>query len=428
MYIDIIKDDKNEKTRVCEGCGRTLEIEQFKPLKIKNRITRRRKCMDCVKQERMTKCYEDGLELYKNDKSMRTARKYKEIARSRILPRKVLDFPLLARNEKFVRLLDYKQTWISTHGRCVVKAEDGSYKLLQGVPEPETGEVVYTLEKNVYDGEEKRWTYKECKIEACKLVIQTFIVNYDMKYNVMCWHAGNDLSDNYYKHLYPITAEQYAAIEKAYNEAGKISEKKIMRIVNEVNYKAEEWNPWYFRRSFEGVGYLGVAGVNYFAPSFIKWRNMIQRCYNAKVHKQKPYYKDIEVCEEWQNYSNLKIWYDEHDFNAAKKDLDKDLLGRGSNIYSPETCAFISHFLNTVFEERTAAKKGIEDSEGRYRVTMTILKKVYEVGTFDNKEEAEKAYDEYKREYVVELAQKSKGKVQDCVYEAMINWKREDVA
>lgn len=59
---------------------------------------------------------------------------------------------------------------------------------------------------------------------------------------------------------------------------------------------------------------------------------------------------------------------------------------------------------------------------------MTILKKVYEVGTFDNKEEAEKAYDEYKREYVVELAQKSKGKVQDCVYEAMINWKREDVA
>ena len=49
--------------------------------------------MDCVKQERMTKCYEDGLELYKNDKSMWAVRKYKEIARNRILPRKSLDFP-----------------------------------------------------------------------------------------------------------------------------------------------------------------------------------------------------------------------------------------------------------------------------------------------------------------------------------------------
>ena len=117
--------------------------------------------MDCVKQERMTKCYEDGLELYKNDKSMWAVRKYKEIARNRILPRKSLDFPLLARNEKFVRLLDYKQTWISTHGRCVVKAGNDSYKLLQGVPESETGELTYTLEKNVYDVEEKHWTYKE---------------------------------------------------------------------------------------------------------------------------------------------------------------------------------------------------------------------------------------------------------------------------
>ena len=425
MSFDNSNNNENEETRVCESCGRRLPIEQFTAYKRLIKTVRRRKCVDCVKQERMARCYEDGLELYKNDESMRIVRKYKEIAENRVLPRKAFNFPLLARNEKFVRLLDYKQTWISTYGRCVVKVEDGIYKLLQGVPAPDTGELTYTLEKNVYDAEEKHWTYKECKVEACKLVIQTFIVNYDMKYNTMCWHAGNDLSDNYYRHLYPVTAEQYAAIEKVYNDAGKISEKQIMKIVNAVEYKAEEWNPWYFRRCYEGIGYTGSAGIDYLSTPFIKWRNMIQRCYNTKILAKKPFYRDVEVCEEWQNYSNFKIWYDEHDFNAAKKDLDKDLMGRDSNVYSPETCAFISHFLNTVFEER---KKGIEDSEGRWKVTMTIMKKAYEVGTFDTKEEAEKAYDDYKREYVVELAQKSKGKVQDCVYEAMMNWKSEDVA
>lgn len=33
-------------------------------------------------------------------------------------------------------------------------------------------------------------------------------------------------------------------------------------------------------------------------------------------------------------------------------DLDKDLLCKDSREYSPETCSFITHYLNTVFEDR----------------------------------------------------------------------------
>ena len=46
-------------------------------------------------------------------------------------------------------------------------------------------------------------------------------------------------------------------------------------------------------------------------------------------------------------------------------DLDKDLLCNEANIYSPETCSFLSHYLNTVFEDREAPNTTLND-DGKY--------------------------------------------------------------
>ena len=99
---------------------------------------------------------------------------------------------------------------------------------------------------------------------------------------------------------------------------------------------------------------------------------MIQRCYNSKIHAYKPYYKDTRVCDEWQNFSNFKIWYDEHYIPGNAIDLDKDLLCNEANIYSPETCAFLSHYLNTVFEDREAPNTTLND-DGKYEVRIMIF-------------------------------------------------------
>lgn len=48
-----------------------------------------------------------------------------------------------------------------------------------------------------------------------------------------------------------------------------------------------------------------------------------------------------------------------------------------------------------------------------------------DVGTFDTKEEAYKGFSRFKEKYIKELAESCKGKVQDCVYNAMLNWKVE---
>ena len=150
---------------------------------------------------------------------------------------------------------------------------------------------------------------------------------------------------------------------------------------------------------------------------------MIQRCYNSKIHKSKPYYKNKKVCEEWLNFQNFKIWYDEHIIPGAKVDLDKDLICKSGNTYSPETCVFVSHFLNTLFEERSATRKIQQTKDGKYAVSMIVLNKKIDGGIYDTEAEAVQGFWDLKKNYINEIAEKNKDRVPDYVYEAMLNWK-----
>lgn len=421
---NINKTENLEETRVCKECGRELRMSEFRTKTIGWTTHTYHVCNECFKDKMLTarkqNFYEKGITLYKSDKSMRTVRKYKAVHPSRILPESVSGIESMASDEVFARLLDYKDTWVSNYGRVIEKRQD-SYQLLKSTCSRADKELYYTLNKNVYNEKKEEWGYKKFKVRACDLVIQTFIVNEDMKNNIACYHRNGDRQDNYYKNLYPVTETQYEAIETEYLKNDTISEDRIMKIVNDMKYKADGWNPWYYRRSFEGVGYLGTDDVDYYSDAYNRWTNMIQRCYNSKIHAYKPYYKNTRVCDEWQNFSNFKIWYDEHYIPGNAIDLDKDLLCNEANIYSPETCAFLSHYLNTVFEDREAPNTTLND-DGKYEVSIMILNKKIDLGTYDTEDEAKKGVIEGKKNYIDELAEKSKGKVPDCVYDAMKNW------
>lgn len=416
----MISEIKNNETKICKKCGRELPLSKYSKIYGKAWAVT---CKDCVIDTRTKKYYENGLTLYNTDKSMRTKRNYKTIHKSRILTKAVSGIAHIAKDERFVRLLDYKDTWISNYGRSIVKDGD-KYKLLRCSRSHNNKELYYTLSKNVYFKTKKEWGHRRKKVKASDLVIQTFIVNYDMLNNTCIWHENNDIKDNYYKHLYPVTELQYGALKQIYDENGAVTETQIMDIINSVEYKPDNWNPWHFRRTYEGVGYLGTDDVDYNSDEYNRWKNMIQRCYNKKIHVYKPYYKDKSVCEEWLNFANFRIWYREHIILNEKLDLDKDLLVPNNNVYSPETCAFMTHYLNTVFEGR-GVKRTIEKKEDGFKVQMDILSKKMDVGTFDTKEEAYKGFSRFKEKYIKELAESCKGKVQDCVYNAMLNWKVE---
>lgn len=192
--------------------------------------------------------------------------------------------------------------------------------------------------------------------------------------------------------------------------------------VKAARFLKEAWNPQCFKRTYEGKGYLGTNNVDCKSPEFYRWTNMVQRCYNKKIHKYKPYYKDKSVCEEWLNFANFRIWYREHIIEGAKVDLDKDILCQGNKVYSPETCVFVEHYINTVFEDRSTKRRIVENKEKQYETYMTVLNKNISFGTFNTKEEAEKGYVTGKKNYILKLADSCKGKVQDCLYNAMVNW------
>lgn len=62
---------------------------------------------------------------------------------------------------------------------------------------------------------------------------------------------NNDVRDNYYRHIYPVAELQYGAIKQIYDEFGAVTESQIMDVINAIEYKPDNWNPWYFRRTFE---------------------------------------------------------------------------------------------------------------------------------------------------------------------------------
>lgn len=83
---------------------------------------------------------------------------------------------------------------------------------------------------------------------------------------------------------------------------------------------------------------------------------------------------------------------------------------------------FVEHYINTVFEDRSTKRRIVENKEKQYETYMTVLNKNISFGTFNTKEEAEKGYVTGKKNYILKLADSCKGKVQDCLYNAMVNW------
>lgn len=99
-----------------------------------------------------------------------------------------------------------------------------------------------------------------------------------------------------------------------------------------------------------GVGindYIGKVKVNgTMDVAYTRWNNMLKRCYSIKELTRHPTYIGCTVCCEWLSFSNFKKWFDENYIEGF--DLDKDILVEGNKIYSPETCRFVPHYLNSL--------------------------------------------------------------------------------
>lgn len=168
---------------------------------------------------------------------------YKAIDPRRLLDISHLPVVPLGTDEIFVKLMDYKDTWLSNYGR-IIKRTYGNYSLLNGTFYKSAG-LRYTLPKNVFiDG---RWVFRPTYVYAAQLVIETFIVNNDKLNNTFIWHSGNNKEDNYYRNLYPLTEKQYYTVREHFNETGDDSEEYILNVMNDICFKEDNWCAKYFK-------------------------------------------------------------------------------------------------------------------------------------------------------------------------------------
>lgn len=409
-----MNDNKECRTKKCSICKRVLPLERFAQ-------KGRNWCRSCINVYNVNR---NGSALAKAD-VVKIERIFKVPISARIFDTEQAGISLVKEDECFVELINYKDAWISNCGR-VLEYKDGRY-IIKCTRYNDSGEKVCTLQKNVYDGE--KWIWKKQTIEVWRLVVSCFIVNFDFVGNTHCWHRNNDKTDNYYKNIYPVNDKQYNAVLEKFTEGVEITDEVITEIVNDILYKADDWYANKWKRTVFGVGYLGCSDSNGTRENDIysKWANMMQRCYDKGTHKLKPYYAPCTVDIELHNFSNFRELYKENAMGDKKLDLDKDLLLQGNTTYSAETCSLIPHFTNTLFETRRGTNTCIvlKNSTGKYDVFMSILGKRVEVGTFDTEEEAKQGFVDYKQNYIREFAEKSKGKVPEKTYKAMMNWKVE---
>lgn len=250
---------ENTETKICKKCGRVLPIDKFRLVKGQfNNPYYLSQCKECeYKYQRKYLDKKNKVE-FLGDMELLINRKYKEIKPERILDISNLDVIPLGTDETFVKLMDYKNAWLSNYGR-VIRYTYGKYILLQGSYD-NYGALRYSLKKNVYyDG---RWIYRNVALYAAKAVAEEFIVNPDKKNNVCIWHSGYDKDDYYYRNLYPLSQGQYKIVKNHYKKTGDDSEEFIVKVMNDIRFKPDDWSKKCMEPIMCGGGYRGSENVD----------------------------------------------------------------------------------------------------------------------------------------------------------------------
>lgn len=126
----------------------------------------------------------------------------------------------------------------------------------------------------------------------------------------------------------------------------------------------------------ETVGYVDgkqKRKIIWTCPFYQKWASMLSRCYSPRVQKLQPSYGGVTVCDEWLTFSNFKAWMEKQDWEG--KVLDKDLIG-DSQLYSEDTCLFISNRVNSFIGENMVGEfpgTSVKFNDGRVNCVVSQI-------------------------------------------------------
>ncbi len=187
-----------------------------------------------------------------------------------------------------------------------------------------------------------------------------------------------------------------------------------------------------------GVGYIGegeykVSKNGKHTKCYMTWLKMLYRSYSPKYIQQHPTYTGCKVHSSWHNFQTFAGWYYDNFYQIEKEqmELDKDILCKGNKTYSPDTCVFVPHRINTLFTKS-------DNKRGDYPIGVTYNKpsKIYEtycgtngkrkyLGCYDTPEQAFQVYKQYKEDYIKKVAEEYKNKIPMKLYNALTTYEVE---
>ena len=192
------------------------------------------------------------------------------------------------------------------------------------------------------------------------------------------------------------------------------------------------YHPNVYNKGFVGDGiYKGCNGTDYEIKRYKFWNSMIERGYSDVYKAKQPTYKNCTVCEEWLNYQVFAKWVDKnyYEIDSRRMQLDKDIIVKGSTVYSPETCVFVPIDINCLFTKRQNLRGkyliGVSKDKSKFRSTFTKNTKQVYLGLFETEIEAYLAYKTAKEDYIKQVANDYKSKYSNFperLYTAMYNY------
>ena len=192
--------------------------------------------------------------------------------------------------------------------------------------------------------------------------------------------------------------------------------------------------PSVFSKGYLGIGKYSPSDKDY----YVVWKSLLQRVLDVKYQESRPTYKGATIVDEWLNFQNFASWCDEQEFFNVKDDkdqqyqLDKDILARENKVYSPNTCCFVPSQINSALISCKARRGdnpvGVSYNRVKRKFVAHITSgdgKRKHLGCFEDATIAFKAYKRAKETYIKSLAEKWKGKIDDKVYQSLLQWKIE---
>ena len=190
---------------------------------------------------------------------------------------------------------------------------------------------------------------------------------------------------------------------------------------------------------------VGITGNKYpisvdceLTREYVLWHSMLCRCFDERFKVAQPTYKNVSCCNEWLNFENFYEWLHQQEnfdkwFNGKWWALDKDIIVKNNNVYSPETCCIVPQNVNCLFLKRKADRGclpiGVRKVGNLFEATCSnpFTSKAEKLGKFITIEEAFQAYKVYKENIIKQVAQieYDSGNIIKRCYESMMNYEVE---